>query len=219
MNIIVGIISYLPDDEKIRQSRITKFKTLIDRCNHFFNIPIWVVAQNYKEDAAQFALPNVKLFHYDKLGITGARKQLRELFVNSDQDYLIMLDDDCAIRGIQEEGKKFIDEIEAHPDQYCIKRPKLLKLLAISRSIYSQMEFPNINPEANEGYEDAIFCEMLKALFPEKEFKPTSRIVEFSNSATDPNSTWRNEYKTTINRTQLSINTRNVLNDFKKEHN
>ena len=37
MNIVVGIISYLPDDEKIRQSRITKFKTLIDRCNHFLN--------------------------------------------------------------------------------------------------------------------------------------------------------------------------------------
>jgi glycerol-3-phosphate cytidylyltransferase len=158
------------------------------------------------------------LFHYDKLGITGARKQLRELFINSDQDYLIMLDDDCAIRGIQEEGKKFIDEIEAHPDQYCIKRPKLLKLLAISRSIYSQMEFPNINPEANEGYEDAIFCEMLKALFPEKEFKSASRLIEFSNSATDPNSTWRNEYKTTINRTQLSTNTRNIVNDFKKDH-
>ena len=40
------------------------------------------------------------LYSYNnKLGITGARKKLREIFINSEYDYLIMLDDDNRIYG------------------------------------------------------------------------------------------------------------------------
>ena len=214
MNIIIGIISYLPDAESLRRNRIDKLKVLIERCNYYFNIPIWVVAQNYKEDAAQFALPNVKLFHYDKLGITGARKQLRELFVNSDQDYLIMLDDDCGLRGLKEEGAKYLQTLENNPNKYGIKRAKLLKLLAISRHIYSQLEFPDVNPENNEGSEEAVFCRMLELLFPNDKITFTDGMREFSNSATDRNSTWRNEYKDTIDRQQLIKNTQDAIKKY-----
>ena len=46
MKICIGIISYLPDDPKIRAARKEKLKNLIIKCNEIFNLPIIMVAQN-----------------------------------------------------------------------------------------------------------------------------------------------------------------------------
>lgn len=191
MKIIIGIISYFPGDEEIRSTRIKWLNTLINKCNAVFNIPIYIIAQNYtREDAENFgSKDNVSLFEFPKLGITGARKQLRETFLNGDGDYLIMLDDDAMLRGVDKEFKLYLNEIRQHPGGWALKRSKLLKLLAISREVYEQLPFPDINPELNEGYEDAVFCYLLKTNFATKEFHFTSKIFDFSDSAHDPNST------------------------------
>ena len=46
MKICVGIISYLPDKEDIRQRRFEKLKKLINDLDYFFDLPILIVAQN-----------------------------------------------------------------------------------------------------------------------------------------------------------------------------
>lgn len=191
MKICIGIISYFPDNEKIRDVRVKTLLQLLDKCNSCFNIPIFIVAQNYtREDAAKISsIDNVTLFEYQKLGIVGARKEVRKLFLESEYDYLIMLDDDCIIRGTPKDGRDYLQTIQEHPGGFGAKRKKLLKLLAISKEIYSQVEMCDINPEKNEGFEDSVFYETLHTKFRDKEFNFTSKITESSNSSTDPNST------------------------------
>lgn len=44
---VIGIISYLPDDMKIRKSRFLKLANLVLQCNYIFNnLPIMIIAQN-----------------------------------------------------------------------------------------------------------------------------------------------------------------------------
>ena len=42
----IGIISYFPDDNKVRQIRIGKLNELLKRCDELFGLPILIVAQN-----------------------------------------------------------------------------------------------------------------------------------------------------------------------------
>ena len=209
MNICVGIISYFPDNDTLRLTRMNTFIQLIDKCNLCFDIPIFVIAQNYTDEEKELicSKKNIVLYEHPKLGITGARKELRKVFLESGYDYLIMLDDDCIIRGKPEEGKKYLEELKAHPGGYAAKRKRLLKLFAISKEIYSEMDMPDVKPEENEGYEDAIFTETLRTKYPFREFVFRNHLVEFSDSSTDPNSTWRNECKKTLNRKLLSERT------------
>ena len=54
---------------------------------------------------------------YDKpLGIIQARIKLREEFLASNFDYMIMLDDDSKIIG--HDGSVYLKEIESHPDGF-----------------------------------------------------------------------------------------------------
>ena len=43
---VVGIISYLPDDEKIRQHRFDLVVNLVIKCQELFKLPIMIIAQN-----------------------------------------------------------------------------------------------------------------------------------------------------------------------------
>ena len=216
MNIVIGIISYFPDNNT-RTIRCTNLLTLINKCNVCFNIPILIVAQNYTEQEADTigAEKNVTLTHHPKLGIVGARKELRKLFLESEYDYLIMLDDDCIIGGTPSDAQKYLEAIQKHPGGWGAKRKRLLKLFAISREVYSQIEMPDINPEKNEGFEDILFYETLRTKFRNSEFEFQTRLTESSNSSTDPNSTWRNEYKNSINRKELCENTTKAIQKMK----
>lgn len=42
----IGIISYFPDDNKVRKIRIDKLNNLLKRCDELFNLPIIIIAQN-----------------------------------------------------------------------------------------------------------------------------------------------------------------------------
>jgi len=47
INAVIGIISYLPDDAKLRKRRITDFNNLLEQLNDFMPmLPILVIAQN-----------------------------------------------------------------------------------------------------------------------------------------------------------------------------
>lgn len=46
LNKCVGIVSYLPDEPKLRQIRQKKLISLLDQVNKLFDLPVIIVAQN-----------------------------------------------------------------------------------------------------------------------------------------------------------------------------
>ena len=96
MKVCIGIISYLPDNSSVREVRRRKMLQLIDTCNKLFNLPILIVAQNWKDTDIKSYSPiyntsNCQVFKYAKpLGIIGARNELRKKFLESDYDYSSM---------------------------------------------------------------------------------------------------------------------------------
>lgn len=197
-NILIGIISYLPDDKEKRVNRFVGLVELIHNCNKIFryNLHIYVLIQNYTDNEilALARIPNVECsFNYPKLGILGARKQLRKEFLGGSNTYdtLVMLDDDSVITGTSNDGDKYIEQIEKHPGMFYEFQNTLLKLFAISKEIFEQQDFLDVNPENEEGFEDRVFVNVLRHKFPDKRyvFKKYG-LLESSISTEDRMSTW-----------------------------
>ena len=94
--------------------RIEKLDAVIKNCNFLFNLPIMIIAQNWKNLVCN--LPNVNVINYEnKLGITGARRELRKKFLESEYDYIVMLDDDAKLIGTPEDARRYIHQIHEHP--------------------------------------------------------------------------------------------------------
>ena len=206
----IGIISYLPDDLSIRRGRIEKLEKLLNKCSILFpNIKIVIIAQNW----GSYNPPTNKniwiAVSTDKpLGITEARRILRRVFLDyCNTDYLIMLDDDCTLYGSS--GVEYLKQIDDNPDCFIEFNKTLLKLFAISKIIFSQVDYENINPENEDGFEDRIFVNNLRKKFPDKrrEFKNTG-IEERSISTKDPLSTWYKgqDIKKMLDKTNTIIN-------------
>ena len=181
---VFGIISYFPDNDtayhkETRRERSRRFRELLFKLDELWpNVDIMIIAQNWQD----FELPEIRnkirTFHYGKLGILRARKELRKRFLDSDYDYLIMLDDDFIISSTDPQG--FLDEIDKHPDGFgAIRRaPSPLPFFSISKSIYSQIELPDIDPEKGEGFEDDVFSATCFARFPDKGFMFSEGLAE-----------------------------------------
>lgn len=188
MNKVIGIISYLPDDEKKRKIREEKITSLIRTCNDLFDLPIIIVAQNWKD----FRVDCCQLYSFtEPLGIIGARKELRKVFLASNYDYLIMLDDDCVIDGDQSSAKKYLDQIDNHPGCFGMFKATLLKLFAISKEIFREVDYGDGKVEEGDFFEDILFVETLKKKYPHKAFVfNRGNLKETSNNYNDENSTW-----------------------------
>ena len=192
-NKVIGIISYLPDNDSVRTVRISKLRELIFKCNSILNLPIYVVIQNYREeDKCLTNLHNVTISeNYSKLGITGARRKLREWFLNSKYDYLIMLDDDCKLYGDRQSGLDYIKQIDEHPNKFYEFNSTLLKLFAISKELFRLEDYEDINAESGEGFEDRVFVNKLRKRYPESQYTfKKSALREESVSTKDKYSTW-----------------------------
>lgn len=191
MKILIGIISYLPNDIEKRTHRFETLKHLINTCNYLFRLPIYVVIQNYKQDEIDYLKSkNVILSNnYNILGILKARRKLREYFINSTYTNLIMLDDDCEIVGTIVQAKEYLNQIE---DNCFIEfNDTLLKLFCISKNIFKEVDYEDINPENEEGFEDIVFVNKLRKLYPNnrKVFNKNG-LEEYSISGKDKYSTW-----------------------------
>lgn len=190
---LIGIISYLPDDLNTRNQRFEKLLWLLQDC-YRFNTDIVIIAQNWNNDEIDRLRQKVKLDLNPKLGITGARRRLREYFLNSDYDYLIMLDDDCDIRASDAGIKLYLDEIDAHPNQVGEFRNTLLKLYAISKEVFKDIDYrTDINAEDGTGFEDTVFAHDVREKFKDKVFSFRCRyrgINEVSPFTNDELSTW-----------------------------
>ena len=203
---VFGIISYFPNNDsayhiETRRERSRRFRELLFKLEELWpDIDIMVIAQNWQD----FELPEIKnkitRYDYGKLGILGARRELRKKFLDSEYDYLIMLDDDFIIEA--NDPQAYMDEIDKHPDGFgALKRnpPSPLPFFAISKTIYSQINMPNVDPEKGEGFEDDIFTASCFAKFPEAAFIfPTGCVADKSFHYDGPGkcpSTWSRENK------------------------
>lgn len=188
MNKVIGIISYLPDDKNKRNIREEKISSLIDTCNELFDLPIIIVAQNWKD----FTIDCCQLYKYDNpLGIIGARNELRRIFLESGYDYLIMLDDDCEITGTTEGASLYLSEIDDHPEMYGIFNGTLLKLFAISKEVFKEIDFGSGRVEDGDYFEDILFVNTLEQKYKDKKFSFRKKdLIEKSNNFNDENSTW-----------------------------
>ena len=203
---VFGIISYFPDCDtdyhtQTRNTRIPRFCNLLKTLDNLWSdVDIIIIAQNWKDDVQ---LPNIsnKIIRYDypKLGILNARRTLREKFLESDYDYLIMLDDDGIISA--EDPTLYMSEIDKHPGGIGVIRHNKcpLMLLAISKEIYEQIDMPDIDPEKGQGFEDDIFVASCFAKFPNKAFDfPKDCVKDISFKYDGPDkvpSTWSREQK------------------------
>jgi len=200
-----GIISYFPDEDsdyhiEMRRERSRRFRELLFKLDELWpDVDIMVIAQNWQD----FELPQIKnkitVYHYGKLGILGARRELRKRFLASDYDYLIMLDDDFIVSSTDPQA--FLDEIDKHPDGFgAIRRaPSPLPFFSISKYIYSLVDMPNIDPEKGEGFEDDVFSATCFARFPDRGFMfPEGLANDASFHYKGPGecpSTWSREHK------------------------
>ena len=216
---VFGIISYFPNNDsayhiETRRERSRRFKELLFRLEELWpDIDILVIAQNWQD----FELPEIKnkiiTFHYDKLGILGARRELRKQFLASEYDYLIMLDDDGRI--VNANPEKYMEEIDAHPSGIGVIRHRMcpLMFLAISKDLYSQIDMPEIHAEKGEGFEDDVFVAQCFNMFPDKAFDFSKDCIEeFSLKYTGPGacpSTWARESKLDWN--YMRSHTNNLL--------
>lgn len=208
MNICIGIISYLPDNNK-RQYRIKKLLQLVDSCNKLFNLPIIIIAQNWKD----INIPNCTIYRYERpLGIVGARKALRKKFLESNYDYLIMLDDDCKVTGTELAAKNYIEQIKNHPGMCGLFNDTLLKLFAISKDLFSKVDFGDGSVENGDFFEDILFVNTIKKLYRDKVFMFSKNgLSEISNNYNDPLSTW---YVGQYNKHDIGDKTRQLLSNI-----
>jgi len=215
MKICVGIISYLPDGESIRFQRFKKLINLLSRIDKVFKLPILIIAQNWK-DCEIPVLQNSLLiiYNYDKgLGITGARRALRDKFINSEFDYLIMLDDDSELIGDERDGMEYLSQIYSHPNMYGVFKSMLLKLFAISKEMYKKIDFPDGEAANGDFFEDMYLIMALEKLYPSKKFTfKRNGINEYSNSANDSLSTW---YHKQFVKRKIGDNTREMIRKLK----
>ena len=195
MNKVIGIISYLPEESYKRLARFKILKELIETCSFLFDLPMYIVTQCYtKEEREELKkYKNVILSeNYGKLGILGARRNLREWFLESKYDYLIMLDDDCKVSGTKDGAKRYIYAIDSHPDGWVEFKGSQLKFFAISKYIFSKVDYREVNPEKEEGFEDTVFYSDVLKAFPKERclFYRDNTLKETSECTKDVLSTW-----------------------------
>ena len=202
---VFGIISYFPNKDtsyhiETRRERSRRCRELLFKLEELWpTVDIMIIAQNWQD----FELPQIKnkilRYDYEKLGILGARKELRTQFLASEYDYLIMLDDDFIIEA--NDTKAYMQAIDNHPNGFgALKRypPSPLPFFAISKFIYRQIELPDIDPEKGEGFEDDIFAASCFAKFPEAGFIfPEGSVLDKSFHYDGPGkcpSSWSREH-------------------------
>ena len=120
---IVGIISYLPDEElgEIRKQQLEK--NLRKVYELFPSFPVLIIAQNYNGYIPEHPkTQKVIIKHYTKLGIVKARQILQQELLSYNFDYAILLDDDAIIHGNKSKVKQFLSRFEKANDCYCFRQ-------------------------------------------------------------------------------------------------
>ena len=159
---VFGIISYFPNNDTeyhryVRKQRTKRCTELLQTLGKLWpTVDIIILTQNWK-DYQPPKIPNnisIRKSPIKRLGILSARRVLRQEFLDSDYDYLIMLDDDVTIQCRNPE--QYLQEIDNHPDGIGIvsNSDNALSLVAISKTIFQQITYPAVYKERGEGFEE-----------------------------------------------------------------
>ena len=92
------------------------------------------------------------------------------------------------------------------------KYKTLLKLFAISKTLYKKVEIPKIEPEKQEGFEDRVFVNYLRKKYSDKRRVFNTALKEYSINTADKCSTWFNDK---IDLKLMNKNTENIIKDIK----
>lgn len=195
MDICIGIISYLPDEENIRKVRIARLNDLIYSCNKTFNLPIIIIAQNWKKEDKINITQNCKIVFKDKLGITLARETLRKYFIEKTQySHMICFDDDFEITKNDKPARLYIQFIKSNPDKLIEYENYLMNLCCLPRTVAEKFTFnTDISPENGTGFEDWIYVASIQRNYPELYKKVKSLNLPLKsrkNLVEDIYSTW-----------------------------
>lgn len=124
-----------------------------------FELPIIIIAQNWKPGEVRMD-NSITVYSYDKLGITGARKELRQKFLESEYDKIIMFDDDFEMLTTVQQVKEFLN-ICARNDVVKYK-DFLLNGFCVTKDILKEVEYKDVSAENGEGFEDWILVSMIQ---------------------------------------------------------
>ena len=117
MSIIIGQISYLPDNE-LRTKRFEAARTQIEWFNKILpNVKITSVLQNYT-DAESDLIKSDDIISFSKpIGAGKARNLILEKFYNSDYDWLFLCDDDTILDD-KYHYENFIEELSNNEKKF-----------------------------------------------------------------------------------------------------
>ncbi len=216
---VIGVVSWIPDKEPARSLRIERLNRTFKQITDLFGDVNWlVIAQNWKDYKQPDYIKNIKIIYKPQLGILKARKILREEFLKTNYDYLIMCDDDVII---EVDGpliaEAYMDELNFHPKGFIFLQydAAQLNMCAISRFIYAKEPMVDIDPQKEEGYEDTTFANLLHYKYPQYEFNTIHGIkcIQFQNKNEKAPSTWAHSG---INHGLNWDKTYYYINNFKK---
>lgn len=113
---IIGIISYLPNDVVLRSKRLDKHQKQLELFKTL-NVPIYIVAQNYKQEELS-KIPGINYYCIDRgIGPANARNIMLQTFYNSNEDFMMLCDDDMVFYdyyGIRD----FFNELITNPNKF-----------------------------------------------------------------------------------------------------
>ena len=116
MSVMIGVISYLPNNE-LRTQRLKAARTQIEWLNTLFTEPqITVVAQAYNDSECDYE--GVNYIRYENgIGAGKARNVILKMFYESDYDWLFLLDDD-TILDYKYHYENFIEELSNNEKKF-----------------------------------------------------------------------------------------------------
>lgn len=118
MSMMIGIISYMPNDEKLRAKRLKAAYAQIDWLEWLFPSSSFIVmAQNYLESDY---LDDERVIYMKKdkpIGAGEARNLILKLFYNTDYDWVFLLDDDTVTFPYYQ-YEDFIHDVANNPDKF-----------------------------------------------------------------------------------------------------
>ena len=144
---LIGIISYLPQDAKLRATRVKTHLKQLNQINDLYpDADVLQVSQQYEQEdaeACKAVLNNgqreANVDMYGKLGANGARNTILKQFYDSEYKFLMLLDDDSSLYPYYD-AKNFMNDVCSYKysDQLGLIRPLIPTMTPFKKSNYSQ---------------------------------------------------------------------------------
>ena len=117
MSIMIGQISYLPNNE-LRTKRFEAARTQIEWLHKVLpNVKITSVLQNYTQDECDMLGSDMYLSYDTPIGAGRARNKILEKFYNSNYDWLLLCDDDTILDD-KYHCENFIEELSNNEKKF-----------------------------------------------------------------------------------------------------